>query len=92
MPLHSLARFQLLASSTSNQAVATSYRLEAQYLVRNHSLDFRRVGFADEGIPAQLAFALLVLRSQNVPQKSVRHLDLSCSRLLEALGGAFVCF
>ena len=61
-------------------------------LVRNHSLYFRRIGVAYERRGAEMALALLFLRRQDVAQKRLIALHLSCSRLLEALGRALVCF
>jgi hypothetical protein len=39
-----------------------------------------------------MTLPLLFLRSQDVAQKRLLPLDLSCSSLLEALSSAFVCF
>src|SRR5215831_3876565 len=88
VPLHSLRCVERRAFSPScEQATMPT----PHGLVRNHSFHFRRVRIADQHIAAQLAFALLVLRGQDVPQEGMRHLDLSCRGLLESLGGAFVC-
>jgi hypothetical protein len=61
-------------------------------LVGNHSLYFWRIRIAYQDAAAKPAFALLALRSQDVPQKCVRPLYFSSCGFLEALGGAFVCF
>ena len=60
-------------------------------LIRNHSLNFRRIRIADKDGAAKPAFALLVLRSQDVPQKCMRSLDFSTRGFLEALSCAFMC-
>jgi hypothetical protein len=60
-------------------------------LIRNHSLDFGCIGVADQRPATQLAFALLVLRGQDVAQICFMALYLACPGLLEALGRAFVC-
>src|SRR5207248_11201640 len=61
-------------------------------LVRDHSLYFRCVCIADQHGAAKPALSLLIFGGQDVTQKSVRSFDLSTGGLLEALGGAFVCF
>jgi hypothetical protein len=61
-------------------------------LVRNHSFYFRRIRFAYQDAAAKSALPLLVLRSQDVPQKCVRPLYFSSRGFLEALSGAFMCF
>ncbi|MCU1271477.1 MAG: hypothetical protein JWN74_2771 [Acidobacteriaceae bacterium] len=71
----------------------TRTRMSAPHnLVRNHSLHFRRIRIAYQNAAAKPAFALFVLRSQDVPQKCVRPLYFSSRGFLEALSGAFVCF
>jgi hypothetical protein len=71
----------------------TRTRVSAPHnLVRNHSFYFRRIRIADQDAAAKPSFALLVLGSQDVPQKCVRPLHLSSRGFLEALSGAFMCF
>ena len=64
----------------------------SRILIRNHSLHFGRIGVADQHIAAQLAFALLVLRSQDVAQERMTAFHFTCCCLFEALRGARVCF
>ena len=61
-------------------------------LVRNHSLNFGRVCVADQSRGPELALSLLVFGRQNVAQKRLRAFYFPGSRLLEAFGGALVCF
>lgn len=63
-----------------------------RFLVRNHSLYFRRVRIAHQRRGAEVALALLLFGRQDVAQKRLLALDLSGPCLLEALGRAFVCF
>ena len=87
MPLHSLVAWRdgPLARHADKSVRAHTV------LVRNHSLNFRRVRVADQCRGSQLALALLIFRSKDVAQVSFRALYFSCARLLEALGRAFVC-
>jgi hypothetical protein len=67
------------------------YRIILFNLIRDHSLNFGRIGIADQRRSAELALALLVFRGQDVAQKCFRALHFSCTSLFEALGRAFVC-
>ena len=59
-------------------------------LVRDHSFYFGRIGIADQDGAGQMAFALLFFRGKNVTQEGLGPLYFSGSRLLEALGSAFM--
>lgn len=61
-------------------------------LVRNHSLYFGRVRVADQRRGSQMALAFLLLGRQDVTQKRLLPFYLPATGLLEALGGAFMCF
>jgi hypothetical protein len=61
-------------------------------LVWNHAQNFGQIAIADEAAVTQLPFLFGVFRRQDVPQFRVSPLHFSCSRLLKALGGAFVRF
>ena len=61
-------------------------------LVRDHSLYFGRVSFADQNRSAQMSFALFLFRSKNVAQKCFGALYFSRRSFLEALGCAFMSF
>jgi hypothetical protein len=67
-------------------------RYTKKKLVRDHSLNFWLIRVAYQGAAAELALALLVLRSQDVAQKRMSALHLPRPGFLEALGGAFMCF
>ena len=60
--------------------------------VRNHAQDFGSVGVADQHRFRELVFALLSLGCQYMAKVRVTPLHLSGCGLLEALGGAFMCF
>jgi hypothetical protein len=71
----------------------TRTRMSAPHnLVRNHSFYFWRIRITHQDVAAQSALPLLVLGSQDMPQKCVRPLYFSSRGFLEALCGAFVCF
>lgn len=61
-------------------------------LVRDHSLDFWRVGRTHQSIGIKVAFALGVLRGKDVALERFTALDLAGRGLLKAFSGAFVCF
>src|SRR5579859_6711465 len=61
-------------------------------LVRDHPVDLGRIGLAHQCIGIELAFALGVLRSKDVPLERFAALDLARGGLLEAFSGPFVCF
>ena len=87
MPLHSLSCAGRAAPPASRTGMSDPHEL-----VRDHSLYFRRIGFADQNRPAQVAFALLFFRSKNVAQEGFGALYFSGGSFLEALGSAFVGF
>src|SRR5216684_1482712 len=59
-------------------------------LVRNHPQYFAQIAVAYQRSLAQLAFAFLVFRRQDVAQVRMSPLHFACRGLLEALGCAFV--
>ena len=60
------------------------------FLIRNHSLYFGRIRVAYQIAATQLAFALLVLRGQDVAQKRMPTLHFPGRSFLEALRRALV--
>ena len=60
------------------------------FLIRNHSLYFGRIRVAYQIAATQLAFALLVLRGQDVAQKRMPALHFPGCSFLKALRGALV--
>ena len=79
---------ELIAALHAGDSPATT---QPKLLVRNHSLDLGRIRITHQHCLTQLAFTLLVLGSQHVAQMRMMTLDLASRRLLEALGGAFMC-
>lgn len=61
-------------------------------LIRNHPLDFAEVAGAYQRAFAQLAFAFLVFRGQDVAQMRMSALHFPGPGFLEALRCAFVRF
>jgi hypothetical protein len=103
VPLHSLFSVAFLCATqcslwlsfknlTTESTGLHRGKPQSRSLVGNHSLYFGRIRIAYYDTAAKPAFALLVLRGQDVAQKRVRPLNFSSRGFLEALGGAFVCF
>jgi hypothetical protein len=82
--------FKNLNHRENNVSQRRSHR--GDFLVRNHSFHFRRIRIAHYDTAAEPAFALLVLRGEDVPQECMRPLYFSRRGFLEAFGGALVCF
>ena len=59
-------------------------------LVRNHPVDLRGIGFADQRTAGQMAFALGSFRSKNVTLEGVPAFDLAGGCLFESFGSTFV--
>src|SRR6266480_466566 len=83
---------EVFKNSTTESTGVHRGKPQRRSLVGNHSLNFGRIRVAYYDTAAKPAFALLVLRGQDVTQKRVRPLNFSSRGFLEALGGAFVCF
>ena len=85
-------RFALWASASS--VVKKSKTTEGAECtvesIRNHSLYLGRIGVAHQIAATQLAFALLVLRGQDVAQKRMPALHFPGCSFLKALSSAFV--
>ena len=86
MPLHSLCCMLFTMQGKAGEDARPPFI----FLIRNHSLYFRRIRVAYQIAVTKLTFALLILRGQDVAKKRMSALHFPGRGFLKALSSALV--